>query len=74
MRTYEPAAPHPAIGLGQLASRLSETARLTRIDLDEWNVGCAERAFDGAMIGLGRFEHDTVPGGEPRRQAEAWKG
>jgi hypothetical protein len=29
----------------------SEMARLTRIDLDEWNAGCAERAFDGAMIG-----------------------
>src|SRR5271169_2171792 len=49
-----------AIGLRQLASRLSETARLTRIDLDERNAGCAERAFDGAMIGPGRFEHDTV--------------
>jgi hypothetical protein len=23
-------------------------------------AGCAKRAFDGAMIGPGRFEHDTV--------------
>ena len=49
-----------AIGLRQLACRLGETARLTRIDLDERNAGRAQRAFDGAMIGPGRFEHDTV--------------
>src|SRR5277367_5848213 len=47
-------------GLRQLAGRLGETARLTRIELDKWNAGCAERAFDCAMIGPGRFEHDTV--------------
>ena len=46
-----------AIGLRQLAGRLSEAARLTRIDLDERNASDAQRAFDGAMIGPGRFEH-----------------
>ena len=36
MSPFEPESPLQAIGLGQLASRFSETARLTRIDLDEW--------------------------------------
>ena len=49
-----------AIGLRQLAGRLGEAARLTRIDLDERNASDAQRAFDGAMIGSGRFEHDTI--------------
>ena len=49
-----------AIGLRQLAGRLGEAARLTRIDLDERNASDAQRAFDGAMIGPGRFEHDTI--------------
>ena len=52
--------PIQAIGLRQLASRLSETARLARIDLDERNAGRAERALDCTMIGPSRFEHDTV--------------
>ena len=36
----------------------AKLARLTRIDLDERNASDAQRAFDGAMIGPGRFEHD----------------
>jgi hypothetical protein len=51
-----------AIGLRQLAGRLGEAARLTRIDLDERNARCAERTFESAMIGSGRFEHDPVGG------------
>jgi hypothetical protein len=49
-----------AIGLRQLAGRLGEAARLTRIDLDERNVRGAERTFESAMIRPGRFEHDPV--------------
>jgi hypothetical protein len=49
-----------AIGLRQLARRLGEAARLTRIDLDEWNAGRVERALDCAMVGPGRLEHDPV--------------
>jgi hypothetical protein len=49
-----------AIGLLQLARRLSETARLARTDLNERNARRAKRALDCTMIGPSRFEHDTV--------------
>src|SRR5271155_5135609 len=31
-----------------------------QVGLDGWNAGCAERAFDCAMIGPGRSDHDTL--------------
>ena len=49
-----------AIGLLQVARRLSETARLARTDLNEQNARRAKRALDCTMIGPSRFEHDTV--------------
>ena len=48
------------VGFCELADRLGEAARPTRIDLDERNAGGAQRAFEGALIGAGRLEHDAV--------------
>ena len=62
----KPSAPSRLAGAGEIGCLKVEIVgggggpRLTRIDLDERNAGCAERAFDGAMIGPGRLEHDTV--------------
>src|SRR4029077_10091966 len=48
------------VGLCKLARRLSKTASLTRIDLDERNAGGTQRALECAMIRACWFEHDAA--------------
>lgn len=58
-----------SVGLGQLAGRFREAARLARIDLDQWQSGLGEAALKPAMVSSGRLVDDpSDPGADPAHQ------